>query len=103
MRQRRWLELIKDYDFEVYYHPVKANVVTDALSRKSHCNCLTVKPMEFSLCHELEKLNIEIVQQGRLTTVEPTIKDQIISAQKESWYSLHQGKCYIWSTDRFQY
>jgi hypothetical protein len=32
MRQRRWLELIKDYDLEVHYHPGKANVVADALS-----------------------------------------------------------------------
>ena len=36
MRQRRWLELIKDYNLEVHYHPVKANVVADALSQKSH-------------------------------------------------------------------
>ena len=36
MRQRRWLELIKDYNLEVHYHPVKASVVADALSRKSH-------------------------------------------------------------------
>ena len=36
MRQRRWLELIKDYNLEVHYHPRKANVVVDALSRKSH-------------------------------------------------------------------
>ena len=35
MRQRHWLELIKDYDLEVHYHPEKANVVADALSRKS--------------------------------------------------------------------
>jgi ribonuclease HI len=35
MRQRRWLELIKDYDLEVHYHPGKANVVADALSRKA--------------------------------------------------------------------
>jgi hypothetical protein len=86
MRQRRWLELIKDYDLEVHYHLGKANVVADALSRKNHCNCLTVKPMDHSLCHELERLNIEIVQQGRLTniTVESTIKDQIISAQKKN-------------------
>jgi hypothetical protein len=35
MRQRRWMELIKDYDFEPQYHPGKANVVADALSRKS--------------------------------------------------------------------
>jgi hypothetical protein len=40
MRQRRWLELIKDYDLEVHYHPGKANVVADALSRKAHCNNL---------------------------------------------------------------
>jgi hypothetical protein len=35
MRQRRWLELIKDYDLEVDYHPGKANVVADALSHKA--------------------------------------------------------------------
>jgi hypothetical protein len=40
MRQRRWLELIKHYDLEVHYHPGKANVVADALSRKVHCNHL---------------------------------------------------------------
>ncbi|GJT42768.1 putative reverse transcriptase domain-containing protein [Tanacetum coccineum] len=34
MRQRRWLELLSDYDFEIRYHPRKANVVADALSRK---------------------------------------------------------------------
>jgi hypothetical protein len=86
MRQRRWLELIKDYDLEVHYHPRKANVVADALNRKNHCHCLTVKPMEFSLCHELERLNIKIVQQGRLTnvTIESTIKGQIISAQRKN-------------------
>jgi hypothetical protein len=47
--KRRWLELIKDYDLEVHYHPGKANVAADALSRKNYCNCLNVKPMEFSL------------------------------------------------------
>jgi hypothetical protein len=35
MRQRRWLELIKDYDLEVHYHPGKENVVADALSQKA--------------------------------------------------------------------
>jgi hypothetical protein len=41
MRQRRWLEWIKDYELEVHYHPKKANVVDDALSRKAHCNYLS--------------------------------------------------------------
>ena len=38
MRQRRWLELLKDYDLTIYYHPGKANVVADAFSRKSMRN-----------------------------------------------------------------
>jgi hypothetical protein len=37
MRQRIWLELIKNYDLEVHYHPGKVNVVADALNRKAHC------------------------------------------------------------------
>jgi hypothetical protein len=36
MRQGRWLELIKDYELEVHYHPGKANIVADALSHKAH-------------------------------------------------------------------
>ncbi|KAL4038304.1 hypothetical protein IC575_001918 [Cucumis melo] len=44
MRQRRWLELVKDYDCEILYHPGKANVVVDALSRKvSHSVALITR------------------------------------------------------------
>ena len=38
LRQRRWMELLKDYDCSILYHPAKANVVADALSRKSAGN-----------------------------------------------------------------
>jgi hypothetical protein len=43
MRQRRWLKLIKDYELEVHYHPGKANVVADALSRKHQYNHIEVQ------------------------------------------------------------
>jgi hypothetical protein len=66
MRQRRWLELIKDYDLEVHYHPDKANVVADALSRKVHCNHLELEPVSDPLCEEMRRLNLEVVPQGSL-------------------------------------
>ena len=47
MRQRKWLEFLKDYDFELSYHPGKANVVVDALSRKSlHISTLMIREMD---------------------------------------------------------
>jgi hypothetical protein len=67
MRQRRWLELIKDYDLEIHYHPGKANVVADALSRKAFCHCLTVSTPDTTLCQEMEKLNLGMKQHGTLT------------------------------------
>jgi hypothetical protein len=42
IRQHRWLELIKDYDFEIHYHPSKANLVVDALSPKEHVHATIV-------------------------------------------------------------
>src|SRR4026209_1310683 len=83
MRHRRWLELIKDYDLEVHYHPGKANVVADALSRKVHCNCLSVESYNKTLCAEMQKLNLEIIPEGTLNhiSIEPTLYDRIIMAQ----------------------
>jgi hypothetical protein len=78
MRQRRWLELIKDYDLEVHYHPGKANVVADALSRKSQCNCVMMDSRVNTLCDELSKMKIEVLSSGALShiSVEPTLRDQ---------------------------
>jgi hypothetical protein len=52
------LEHIKDYDLGINYHPRKANVVANALSRKSHANHLVVKSISSELCDEFAKLNI---------------------------------------------
>ncbi|GJV78343.1 putative reverse transcriptase domain-containing protein [Tanacetum coccineum] len=46
MRQRRWLDLVKHYDYEILYHPDKANVVADALSRKTRHDSLLVKSLQ---------------------------------------------------------
>jgi hypothetical protein len=50
MRQWRWLELIKDYDLNIQYHPGKVNVVADALSRKANCGCTLMERNMDSLC-----------------------------------------------------
>nr|GEW77178.1 putative reverse transcriptase domain-containing protein [Tanacetum cinerariifolium] len=49
MRQRRWLELLSDYDCEIHYHPGKANVVADALSRKEQIKPLRVRALVMTI------------------------------------------------------
>jgi hypothetical protein len=82
MRPRRWLELIKDYDLEVHYHPGKANVVADALSRK-YCNYVMLEPCNESLCEETMKLNLELVEHGNLyaVSIESPLHERIAMAQ----------------------
>jgi hypothetical protein len=58
LSQRRWLELIKDFDLGINYHPSKANVVADALSRRSHLNMLAARELLPEFCEEFEKLNL---------------------------------------------
>jgi hypothetical protein len=83
MRQTRCLEFIKDYDLEVHYHPGKANVVADALSRKVHYNHLELKPVSDPLCEEMKKLNLEVVKQGNLYALaaESNLYDIIVTTQ----------------------
>ena len=83
LRQRRWIETIKDFDLTLNYTPGKANVMADALSRKSYCNNLMIKESQPELHEEFRKLNLEIVPQGYLAslTVTPTLEDKIREAQ----------------------
>jgi hypothetical protein len=56
LRPRRWLELIKDYDLEIHYHPGKANLVVDALSRKGHASMDMVFQLPDELVKKFERL-----------------------------------------------
>ncbi|GKC22926.1 putative reverse transcriptase domain-containing protein [Tanacetum coccineum] len=64
MHQHRWIELFSDYDYEIRYHPGKANVVADALSRKEWIKPKRIKAMNM--------------------TLQSSIKDKILAAQKEA-------------------
>ena len=56
LRQRRWLELLKDYDCDILYHPGKANMVADALSRKSSGSLAHISNEKRPLIQELHQL-----------------------------------------------
>ena len=82
MRQRRWLELVNDYDCEILYHLGKANVVAYALSRRGpdRLNCL--RQMASELATELTRSDIELVI-GRLANIslESTLLERISELQ----------------------
>jgi hypothetical protein len=71
---------------EIHYHPGKANVVADALSRKASCHCLTMKASDISLCQEMEKLNLGMIQHGTLNhlKLESVLLQRIIDVQRNN-------------------
>ena len=75
------MELIKDYDLEVHYHPRKANVVADALSRKSYAKEVQVAAMSSELCAEFEQLNLGFVTNAVELVIEPTLEQEIRKGQ----------------------
>lgn len=115
MRQRRWLELVKDYDCEILYHPGKANVVADALSRKS-MSALVLQPILNSTVKRAQasdqffqktqdKLqlktdpNLSINPEGLLTfrsriyiPLDQELRRTILSEAHQTTYSCHPGE-----------
>ena len=87
MRQRRWLELVKDYDIDIQYHPRKANVVADALSRKAvHSSALITREPRVWTDFEWADIAVvtkEVVAQIAQLTVLPTLRQRIINSQPE--------------------
>ena len=86
LRQRKWLELIKDYNLGINYHHGKANVVADALSRKPQDNLLLGHHLLLrhqlppELCAEMEKLNLGLLNQSEGVTMElnSTLEQEIL-------------------------
>ncbi|KAI3786473.1 hypothetical protein L1987_40178 [Smallanthus sonchifolius] len=76
MRQRRWMELLNDYDCEIRYHPGKANVVADALSRKERIKPSRTRAMGM-IIHSSLKAQILLAQRKAL--VRTDLKDELTS------------------------
>ncbi|KAL0534585.1 hypothetical protein IC582_028876 [Cucumis melo] len=98
MRQRRWLELVKDYDCKILYHLSKANVVANTLSRKvSHSAALITK--QSPLLRDFERAKI-VVSVGEVTlqlaqlSVQPILRQRIIVAQLSDPY-LVEKRCLV--------
>jgi hypothetical protein len=79
MRQWRWLELIKDNELEVHYHPRKANVVVGALSCKAHCNYLPVVRLTGEESSTRVSPNLSLVN----ITLTATLRAEIVATQKD--------------------
>nr|GEW92796.1 putative reverse transcriptase domain-containing protein [Tanacetum cinerariifolium] len=107
MRQHRWLELFSDYDCKICYHPRKANMVTDALSRKEQIKPLRVRALVMTvglnLPVEILKAQNEARKEENYGTVDLGV---IIHESHKSKYSIHHGldkmyqdlkKLYWWS------
>jgi len=85
MRQKRWMQFLKDYDFELHYHLRKANVVANTLSRKSlHVSSLMIR--EMSLIEKFRDMNLSITlshdkMQLNVIQITNNLQKQIYEAQ----------------------
>ena len=98
LRQRRWMKLLKDYDYTIDYHPGKVNVVADALSRKSTYSVAYMQTIQLPLMVELRELGVELRSahvSGALFAsfqLRPILVDQIHEAQLGDPYLMSMRK-----------
>ena len=85
MRQRRWMEFLKDYDFTLHYHPGKANVVADALSRKSRGALASIASREWRMLETVGHFGLQYSEQTQGTlgslVATPSLLSRVIESQ----------------------
>ena len=85
MRQRRWMEFLKDYDFTLYYHSSKANVVADALSRKSRGVLASIASREWRMLETVGQFGLQNSEQAQGTlgslVATPSLLSRVIESQ----------------------
>ncbi|MCF6774908.1 Ty3/Gypsy family RNase HI domain-containing protein [Corynebacterium sp. MC-12] len=90
LRQRRWLELLKDYDVDILYHPGKANVVADALSRKSMNSMADILSERQGIVQEIQQLanlGVRLAESGDIgVSVQGMTEPSIIAEIKQRQY-----------------
>ncbi|GKE79341.1 putative reverse transcriptase domain-containing protein [Tanacetum coccineum] len=97
MRQRQWIELLSDYDCEIRYHPGKANVVADALSRKEREKPIRVRALVMTVHTDLSerilKAQTEAMKKENCVWLlrYGGIRDLIMLESHNSKYSIHPG------------
>ncbi|GJY98911.1 putative reverse transcriptase domain-containing protein [Tanacetum coccineum] len=91
MRQRRWLELLADYDCEICYHPGKANVVADALSQKKQIKPLRVRALIITV-HP--KLPSQILEAQNKAHIEENVKNENLLGMDKSFEIRPSGTCF---------
>ena len=87
MRQRGWMELLEDYDFTLHYHPGKANVVADALSRKSRGALTSIASQEWRMLETVGQFRLQYRKkaQGTLGSLvaTPSLLSRVIESQRQ--------------------
>ena len=84
MRQRRWMDFLEDYDFTLHYHPGKANVVADALSRKSRGALASIASREWRMLETVGQFGLQYEQaKGTLGSLvaTPSMLSRLIGSQ----------------------